>query len=77
MFEHADGYDLIEASLNLSVVLMENIHGQVVAEFASIPDLFLRDIDSRHCTAVSFGGIAREAAPAAADIQDMISGPLM
>ena len=72
VFEHADGNDLVEASPSLPVILMADVHGQVFAEFTGMPDLFPRDIDSRYGAAVSFGGVAREAAPAAADIQDMI-----
>ena len=74
VFEHSDGYDLVEAPLDLPVILTEDFHRQILTGLAGVPDLLLGNIDGRNLAAVMFGGIAGKTAPAAANVQNVILG---
>ena len=73
MLKHADGDDLVEAPADPPVILMKDRNGQILTALPCEPDLFFRDVDGRYLAAVSLGCIAGKTAPAAADVQNMVT----
>ena len=77
MFEHADGYDAIELSFDLAVILQPEFHvvGQTHGRCALLrqSQLFLRQRDTRDVHLCAFGQIEGKTAPAAADVEHLLT----
>ena len=74
MFEHADGYDAIEFSLQFAVVHPFDGHIQPAAVLPGESNLFPRNGYPEDSGVVFFGRSSRITTPAAADIQNRHSG---
>jgi len=77
-FDHFDGDDFIEGALDVAVVLDTDLElvfqAGVLDALAGVGGLCFGDGDTGDLTAIVCGGVAAEAAPAAADFEDVVGG---
>ena len=77
--DHLDRDELVVAATQVAVVLQQHRDSVLHAGIGDAPQralaLLARDRGRRHAAAVSRGGVGGEAAPAGADLQQMVLGP--
>ncbi len=74
VLEHPEGDDRVEPPRELAVVLEADLDREAADPLPRRLHLLLRDRDAGDLDAVALGGEAREAAPAAADVEDPLPG---
>ncbi|MNV10863.1 hypothetical protein D3C71_1014050 [compost metagenome] len=74
VFEHAHREDRIEGLVDVVVILQADLDGQASAQLACVVGLLLRDGDAHPGHAIALGRELQRLAPAAADIQYVLTG---
>ena len=74
VLEHADAGDAVELLVDVSIVLQANVYRQSLAPRSCQLGLLSRDRHANGLDAIMFGGIAHQAAPTTADVEQPHAG---